>query len=132
MGSTPSPPFGKSLHFGFFCWDASLNHSDRCCIMELLDHYNTILEGTTCYAGFLLAPAEGFSLWQRLFCPLGKKGLFTLFVLTLCHFWCSVVTSVTFSSNLSNFDQIQKHLKKKSQKISRTNKILIFFKQKNP
>ena len=30
------------------------------------------LEGMACYAGKLLAPAEGFSLRQRLFCLLGK------------------------------------------------------------
>ena len=34
------------------------------------------------------------------FCPSGKKKFFKLFWLTLSHFWCSVVTSVTFSSNL--------------------------------
>ena len=45
----------------------------------------------------LLAPAEGF---------------FMLFWLTLDYFWCSLVTSVTCSSNLSNFQKNPKHPKK--------------------
>ena len=32
-----------------------------------------IFEGTACYAGLLLVPAEGFGLWPSLFCPSGKK-----------------------------------------------------------
>ena len=35
--------------------------------------------------------------------PSGKKKLFRQFLLILGNFWCLVVTSVTFSSNLSNF-----------------------------
>ena len=54
---------------------------------------------------FLLAPAEGFG-------PSGKKELFMLFWLTLGHFWCSVETSVTFSSNLINFEKNPKNPKK--------------------
>ena len=34
------------------------------------------------------------------FCPLGKKRLYMPFLLILGNFWCSVVTSVTFISNL--------------------------------
>ena len=71
------------------------------------------LEGTARYAGLLLAPAEGFDLRPRLFLPFGpKKELFMLFVLILGHFWCSVVTSVSFSSSLSNFENNPKNLKK--------------------
>ena len=33
-------------------------------------------EGTARYTGLLLAPAEGFGLWQRLFGPLGEKTAF--------------------------------------------------------
>ena len=66
----------------------------------------------------LLAPAEGFG-------PSGKKELFMLFWLTLGHFWCSVETSVTFSSNLINFEKIYKIQKKskKSPKIPKYPKI---------
>ena len=46
--------------------------------------------------GLLLAPAEGFGLRPRLFCP------------NLVHFWCSIVTSVMLSSNLSNFEKKSK------------------------
>ena len=54
----------------------------------------------------LLAPADGFCLLFRLFLALwANKELFMLFLLILSNFWCSVVTSVTFSSNLSNFEK---------------------------
>ena len=75
------------------------------------------LEGTARYAGSLLAPAEGFS-WS-LINPLGKKSCFLLLWFILGHFRCSVVISVTFSSNLSNFEKIrkiQKSLKPKKKK----------------
>ena len=54
------------------------------------------------------------------FCPSGKNWVFMLFWLTLGHFWCSVVTSVTFNSNLSNFE---KNLWTKSKKIPNKSKI---------
>ena len=61
------------------------------------------------YAGFtssscgrLRPPAEAFlAFWA-------KKELFMLFWLTLCHFWCSAVASVTFSSYLRNFQKKNK------------------------
>ena len=57
------------------------------------------LEDTARYAGLLLAPAEGFGLCPRLFLPFRqKKELIMLF-------WCPVVTLVTFSSNLRNFER---------------------------
>ena len=69
-----------------------------------------ILEGIARYAGLLLAPAEGFSIYLRLFWPSWQKNeLFMLFVLILGHFWFSVVTSVTFSSNLSNSENNPKN-----------------------
>ena len=71
--------------------------------------------------GLLLALAEGFGLRPRLFCPLGKKELFILFVLILGHFECSVVTSLTFSSNLINFEKNPKitKIQNKIQKIQK-------------
>ena len=62
-----------------------------------------LLEGMTSYAGQLLAPGEGFGLWPKLS---GKKGLIMRFWPILGHFWCSVVTFITFSSNLNNFEKI--------------------------
>ena len=65
-----------------------------------------LLEATARYAGLLIAPAEGFGLrpWLFLafghgfFCPSAKKTYYAV----LAHFWFSVVTLVTFNSNLSN------------------------------
>ena len=70
------------------------------CVAALL-----LLEGTARYAGFLLASAEGFVLWLR---------LFTMIVLILGHFWCSVVTSVKLSCNLNTFENNLKISTKKS------------------
>ena len=53
-----------------------------------------------CYAGHFLAPAEGFGLQQRLVLPLGPTK--RAYCDVLAHFWCSVGTLVTFSSNLNN------------------------------
>ena len=64
------------------------------------------LKGTARYADLLRGPAEGLDLRRRLFFPFGpKKELSMLFLLILGHFWCSVITSVTFSSNLSDFEK---------------------------
>ena len=49
----------------------------------------SLLEDTARYAGYILAPAEGFGLW--------------LFLQILGHFWRSVVPLVTLGSNLYNF-----------------------------
>ena len=57
-----------------------------------------LLEGTAHYAGLLLAPGEGFGLQA-------KKGFLMLFLLILGHFWCSEVTSLTFSSNLGTCEE---------------------------
>ena len=64
---------------------------------EQLSSYYKLLESRARYAGLLLDPTEGFGLRPMLFLPFGqKKGLLCCFG----HFWCSVVTSVTFSSNI--------------------------------
>ena len=55
-----------------------------------------LLEGTARYVGF----GQGF------FGPLDKKQPFMLFLLILGNVWCSAVTSVTLSSDLSNFKKI--------------------------
>ena len=78
-------------------------------------YFMYLLKGTARYAGLHLAPAEGFRLWP---------GLLTLFVLILGHCWYSVVTSIRFSRNNSNFEnnpKKQKNLKmfKKIQKIQK-------------
>ena len=68
---------------------------------------NWILKG---YAGLLLAPAEGFVQ--------GKASYAVLAHFThLGHFWCPVVTLVTFSSNISNFEKNKKKNPKKPIKI---------------
>ena len=72
-----------------------------------------------CYAGLLLAPAEGFA--RSFFCPSGKKIAYHT---VLANFWCPVVTLVTFSSNLSNFERNRKKPKnpKIIQKIKKVSK----------
>ena len=48
------------------------------------------LEDTASYTGLLLAPAEVFGLWPRLFLPFGqKKGFYAV----LAHFWQFSVSS---------------------------------------
>ena len=51
-----------------------------------------------------------------------KKGLFMLLVLILGHFWCSVVTSVTFTKNFSKFKNNSFFLKK-NKKIQKQQKL---------
>ena len=50
-----------------------------------------------------------------------------LILLILAHFWCSLVTSVTFSSNLSKFEwektKIPKYIKQKIQQNPKYQKI---------
>ena len=82
----------------------------------------TKLEDTARYAGLLLTPAEGFG--RGFFCPLGKKRAFYAWPI-FDNFWCPVVTMVTFSSNLSNFErnQIKTKKSKKNSKKSKNQKI---------
>ena len=47
-------------------------------IIKSYFNIEVLLEGTACYAGFLLAPAESFGPRPELFYPLGKKKLFML------------------------------------------------------
>ena len=74
-----------------------------------------LLEDTARYAGLLLAPAEGFGLWPRLFFVIwARREPVMMFWPILGKFGYSVVTLATFSSNLAN-------LKKKNLKtISRS------------
>ena len=61
-----------------------------------------------------LTPSSGVELWplaEAFFALLAKTELLTLFVLILGHFRCSVVTSVTFSSDLSNFEKNKRNKK---------------------
>ena len=69
-----------------------------------------MLRNTRRYAGLLPAPAGGFG--QEFVCPSSKKRDFHA-VCAYFIFWCSVVTSVMFNSNLSNFVRnAKKHQKK--------------------
>ena len=52
------------------------------------------LEDTARYEGFLLAPLEGFGL-----------QIFMLFLSTLGFFWFLLVTTVTFDSHPSYFEE---------------------------
>ena len=69
------------------------------------------LEGTARYACLLLAPGLRPSA-EAFFCPLGKKYTFNAVCAYFRHFWCSVVTSVMFSSNLSKFEKNPNNPKK--------------------
>ena len=72
--------------------------------LQLADYKE--LEDMARYTGLLLAPGEGFGLWPRAFFALReKKGLIMLFRPIFGNFLCPVVTLVTFSSNLSNFER---------------------------
>ena len=49
--------------------------------------------------GLFLAPAEGFSLQQRLFSAFGqKRAFYAVLDHFFCHFLCLVVTLVTYGS----------------------------------
>ena len=75
------------------------------------------LEGTARYAGFTSRSCGGLPPPAGAFFALRAKiELFMMFWLTLGHFWCSVVTSVTLSSNLSNFEKNLKKIPKQSKK----------------
>ena len=67
--------------------------------------YSPLCGPTSSSCGGLWPSAEAFFLLRA------KKKLFTLFLLILGYFWCLVVTSVTFSSTLSNFENYPKNLK---------------------
>ena len=79
----------------------------------------------TRYVGLHQALALDFAFGRCFFLPLGKKReLIMLFWRTAGHFWCPVVTLITFSSNLSNFQKnpfflFTKKNNIKSQKIAK-------------
>ena len=78
--------------------------------------YYLLLEDTARYPGLILAPAEGFGQgWEQ------KRAYYAV----LGYFWSSVVTLVTFSSNLvvtlkviqKNQNYATKKMPKKKNKI---------------
>ena len=75
-------------------------------------NFNRLLEDAARYAGLLLAPAEGFGLRPRLFLPFGPFGQKNAGLAHFCNFWCPLVTLVTFSSNICNFERNPKKTKK--------------------
>ena len=78
-----------------------------------------IIKGSCCFILLFIA-ADQCTHYNRNKKP--KQELFMLFLITLGLFWCSVVTSVTFSSNLSNFKKLQK-IQKNAQKNPKKSKI---------
>ena len=67
--------------------------------------------------------------------PSGKKRAYYAVLPIIGHFWCSVATLVTFSSNLCNFEKnptIQKYIQKNLKIIqkSKNEEEIIFFKSK--
>ena len=73
--------------------------------------YYLTLEGTACYAGFFLAATEAFG-----------QGFFGVYA----YFWCSVVTSVIFSSSHSNLKKRKEEKNLKNQKNLKETKSQIF------
>ena len=73
-----------------------------------------VLEDTARYAGLLLAPAESFGLWPRVFLPFGQKNNLSWFLANFRQLWCPVVTLVT----LKEYKNSKKNPKKKQKKIS--------------
>ena len=74
------------------------------------------------------SPLRGFSssscgvLRPRLFLPGPKKSFFMRIYLIFGHFWWSVVTSVSFSSNLSNFGKKSIFFLSKEKSIQKSQK----------
>ena len=79
----------------FYCFTSNTWKTLRIKLEVLME-----LKDMARYAVLLLAPAEGFGLRPRLFCPSGKKRAYYTVLAYFCYFWCPVVTLVTFSSNL--------------------------------
>ena len=94
--------------------------SQKKCIIRFI--FLTLLEEMACYAGLLLAPAEGFGR--------GKKELIMMFRPIFGNFWCPVVTLVPFTSNFErnpkkrNNQKINQKSFKKIQKIPKIQKVL--------
>ena len=70
------------LYFSIFEYDTLFQIHARTITLD----FTIQLEGTACYAGLLLAPAEGFGMWPRHFALWAKKKLFMLSVLVLGNF----------------------------------------------
>ena len=68
--------------------------------------YGPLRGPTSSSCGELWPSAEAFLALRA------RKELFMLFCTFFGDFWCSVVTVVTFSSNLNNFERNQKKTKK--------------------
>ena len=83
------------------------------------------------FEGYFIKIFNNFNICAHHWFPGGnnieKKDIarffLTLFVLILGHFWCSVVTSVTFSRNLSYFEKTRQNPTKKIENI-RKNSII--------
>ena len=77
--------------------------------------------------GLTSSSCGGLQPLAKAFFPLrAKTEFFTPFVLILSNFWCSVMTSIIFSSNLSNFEK-NKTLKNLERKKSKLSKNRVFF-----
>ena len=92
--------------------------------MYLTRRYGPLRKPTSCSCEGLRPSGEAC------FALLAKKELIMLFWHNFEIFWCPVVTLVTFSSKLSNFERNPKKSEKKIQKKSRNFKK--FQKSKNP
>ena len=100
--------------------------SNRCTVL-VTRRYGPICGPTSSSCGRLQPSAKAFSCTSS-----NKKNFVFCFDLVVDHFWCSVVTLVTFSSNLSNFQKDPKNPKQiqeipKNPKYSKCPKI-----QENP
>ena len=91
-------------------------YKTRCKYTDIFPHVFLYMSSDWFFFRHLFSLGEGVALRA-------KKVLLTQFVLILGHFWCSVVTSVIFSSNLSNFEKNKIDFKKikKYQKKNRLN-----------
>ena len=72
-------------------------------------------------------------LWPRLYLPFGQKKAFILFLPILNHFWCSVVTFVTFflvtlvtlkRIQQKKYPKISKNYERKKSKYYKKSKII--------
>ena len=97
---------------------STVYHSLLCCqVHPAAGSHLGHLQGRSCGKWTLLTVKS--TRRPRLFLPFGQKKVFMCFFLILRHFWCSVVTSVTFSSNLRTLKKNPKKESKKNPKNSR-------------
>ena len=81
------------------------------------------LEGAARYAGFISSSCGGLRPLAKVSVALwAKKVLFMIFWLTLGHFWCSLLTLVTFTSKISNFEKKSTKIHKNSNKYKNNTK----------